>query len=189
MFTDKEHRGPFAFSEELGNLSIGTESGAENIIVSAQRVEENDKDLLLLGTSEKEEIRVPTNNVSAYSAPTYDTELLSLNETLPANSPQASSAFDDLLLGLGLPIVPNPNPTPSLPPLKLNAKAVLEPSTFQQKWRQLPISISQVHFQNYFIFTNDAFFRLLMILYFSCMMSRTTVFMVLYFFRLVFWVI
>ncbi|KAM7493242.1 hypothetical protein LguiB_027851 [Lonicera macranthoides] len=143
MFTDKEHRGPFAFSEELANLSIGTESGAENIIVSAQRVEENDKDLLLLGTSEKEEIRVPTNNVSAYSAPTYDTELLSLNETLPANSAQASSALDDLLLGLGLPTVPDPNPTPSLPPLKLNAKAVLEPSTFQQKWRQLPISISQ----------------------------------------------
>lgn len=42
MFTDKEHRGPFEFSDELGNLSIGGE--AANNVVSAQRVEENDKD-------------------------------------------------------------------------------------------------------------------------------------------------
>ncbi|GAB4837273.1 hypothetical protein Ancab_002175 [Ancistrocladus abbreviatus] len=33
---------------------------------------------------------------------------------------------------------------PPPPPLKLNAKAVLDPGTFQQKWRQLPISLSQL---------------------------------------------
>ncbi|KAK2986463.1 hypothetical protein RJ640_029696, partial [Escallonia rubra] len=147
MFTDKEHRGPFAFSEELGNLSIGAES-AENI-VSAQRVEANDQDLLL-STSEKEESRGPSNNGSAYSAPSYDSsaplvdshaqsELVSLDQTLP-QAPQASSAFDDLL-GLGFAVTPTPAASP--PPLRLNAKAVLDPNTFQQKWRQLPVSVSQ----------------------------------------------
>ncbi len=45
MFTDKEHRGPFEFSDELGNLSIGAES--TNDVVRANRVEANDKYLLL----------------------------------------------------------------------------------------------------------------------------------------------
>lgn len=134
MFTDKEHRGPFAFSEELGNLSIGVESVSN--VVSAQMVEANDNDLLL-STSEKEESRVPSSNGSAYSAPSYDA---STNQPLPAHSEQASLAIDDLL-GLGLAIAPNPAPSP--PPLKLNARSVLDPSTFQQKWRQLPISVSQ----------------------------------------------
>ncbi|KAK3004085.1 hypothetical protein RJ639_017885 [Escallonia herrerae] len=144
MFTDKEHRGPFAFSEELGNLSIGAES-AENI-VSAQRVDANDQDLLL-STSEKEESRGPSNNGSAYSAPSYDSsaplvashaqsELVSLDQTLP----QAPQAIDDLL---GLSFAVTPTPAASPPPLRLNAKAVLDPNTFQQKWRQLPVSISQ----------------------------------------------
>ncbi|KAF2296567.1 hypothetical protein GH714_000260 [Hevea brasiliensis] len=55
-FTDEEHRGPFEFSDKLGNLSTGAES--TNDVVRANRVEANDKDLLL-STSEKEESRVP----------------------------------------------------------------------------------------------------------------------------------
>lgn len=152
MFTDKEHRGPFEFSDELGNLSIGANS-ADNV-VPAHRVEANDKDLLL-STSEKEESRGATNNGSAYNAPIYDgtsvpkgasqtqPELAISNPMVPSHSPSSSLAIDDLL-GLGLPLEPASPPPP--PSLKLNAKAVLEPSTFQQKWRQLPISSSQVDF-------------------------------------------
>lgn len=148
MFTDKEYRGPFAFSEEVGSLSMSVES-ADNI-VSAQRVEENDKDLLL-STSEKEETKGPSNNGSAYSAPAYDgsaasqaqLDLVSLDTTSPASAPSASLAIDDLL-GIGLSLSPSPAPPP--PTLKLNAKAVLAPNAFQQKWRQLPISLSQVYF-------------------------------------------
>lgn len=153
MFTDKEHRGPFEFSDELGNLSIGAESAA-GTVVPAHRVEANDKDLLL-STSEKEEIKGPSNNGSAYSAPSYDgsavsaasqalSELTILNPSVPGLTPQSSLAIDDLL-GLGLPEIPSPAPAPSPPLLKLNSKAVLDPGTFQQKWRQLPISLSQVH--------------------------------------------
>ncbi|OMO91014.1 hypothetical protein COLO4_18700 [Corchorus olitorius] len=151
MFTDKEHRGPFEFSDELGNLSIGVEA-ADNV-VSAQRVEANDKDLLLT-TSEKEETRGSSHNGSAYTAP-YDgpatslyasqTQLIESAISNPASAgqaQQASLAIDDLL-GLGLPAAPSP-PPPS-PRLKLNSKAVLEPSTFQQKWRQLPVALSQEH--------------------------------------------
>ncbi|XP_027081038.1 beta-adaptin-like protein A [Coffea eugenioides] len=150
MFTDKEHRGPFAFSEELGSLSIGVES-ADNI-VTAQRVEANDKDLLL-GTSEKEESRGPGNNGSAYNAPAYDgspaltaapqtqLDLVSLDHTPAASVSSTSLAIDDLL-GLGLPVASTPAPPPP-PALELNPKAVLDPNSFQQKWRQLPISISQ----------------------------------------------
>lgn len=145
MFTDKEHQGPFAFSEELGNLSIGSEPADD--ILPAQRVQANDEDLLLT-TTEKEESRAHGNNDAAYNAPAYDDsslsqlaisqtegELLSLDQSVPADAPQASSAIDDLF-GLGLSIAPSP-------PLKLNSKPVLDPSTFQQKWRQLSVSISQ----------------------------------------------
>nr|GMD44254.1 beta-adaptin-like protein A [Ipomoea batatas] len=72
MFTDKEHRGPFAFSEELGNLSIGEESNDN--IASAQTVEANDKELLL-STSESEETKGPSNNGSEYSAPQAQMDL------------------------------------------------------------------------------------------------------------------
>ncbi|CAA2992341.1 beta-adaptin A [Olea europaea subsp. europaea] len=147
MFTDKEHRGPFAFSEELGNLSIDTDLA--NDVVPAQRVEENDKDLLL-STSEKEENHGSINNSSAYDAPSYDgsrmvgalqpqQDLVSLDQPPPANTP-ASLAMDDLF-GLGLPVAPSPTPPPLA--LKLNAKAVLDPNSFQQKWRQLPVAASQ----------------------------------------------
>ena len=160
MFTDKEHRGPFEFSDELGSLSIGVDS-ADNV-VPAHRVEANDKDLLL-STSEKEESRVATNYGSAYDAPLYNdtsmptgasqtqSELAISNPMVPSHSPSSSLAIDDLL-GLGLPLAPVSPPPP--PSLKLNAKAVLDPSTFQQKWRQLPISSSQVDFSihsNYLI--------------------------------------
>ncbi|XP_024963064.1 beta-adaptin-like protein A isoform X1 [Cynara cardunculus var. scolymus] len=163
MFTDKEHQGPFAFSEELGNLSIGSEPADD--ILPAQRVEANDEDLLLT-TTEKEESRAHGNNDSAYNAPAYDSslsqlavsqtegELVSLDQTVPADAPQASSAIDDLF-GLGLSIAPSPAPST---PLKLNSKAVLDPSTFQQKWRQLPVSISQV----------------LILLYLSCILYALT---------------
>lgn len=154
MFTDKEHRGPFEFSDELGNLSIGAESA--DAVVPAQRVEANDKDLLL-STSVEEETRVVSNNGSAYSAPSYEGSIGSLipqapsesavsNPSIPAPAPPSSSPIDDLL-GLGLPTVSAPAPAPSPPPLQLNSKAVLAPGTFQQKWRQLPISISLVCFQ------------------------------------------
>lgn len=150
MFTHKEHRGPFEFSDEIGHVSIGTESA--DTVVPANRVEANDKDLLL-STSEKEETKVPNNNSSAYSAPSYDltsvsvptsqlSDLVISNSTVP-DAPQSSSFAIDDLLGLGLPAAPAPAPSP--PPLKLNPKAVLDPTTFQQKWRQLPISLSQVY--------------------------------------------
>lgn len=142
MFTDKEHRGPFEFSEELGSLSVGAES-ADNVIQS-QRFESSDNDLLL-STSEKEESRVPTNNGSAYSAPDYSGSLVSASmqsESVVSNPSSqtstllSSSSIDDLL-GLGLPATPSP------PQLKLNAKPVLDPGTFQRKWGQLAISLSQ----------------------------------------------
>ncbi|XP_075661254.1 beta-adaptin-like protein A [Castanea sativa] len=140
MFTDKEHRGPFEFSDELGNLSIGAESAA-GTVVPAHRVEANDRDLLL-STSEKEEIRGLSNNGSAYNAPSYDgsavsaasqtlSELTILNPSVPRLAPQSSLAIDDLL-GLGLPEIPSSAPAPSPPLLKLNLKAVLDPGTFQQ---------------------------------------------------------
>lgn len=156
MFTDKEHRGPFEFSDEIGNLSIGVESAEAG--VPGHSVEANDKDLLL-STSEKEETRGPSTN-GAYSAP-YDSSLVSLaaSHTLPdlmssntsvlPSASQSSFAIDDLLgLGVSATPAPAPAPAPSPPPLKLNSKASLDASTFQQKWRQLPISISQVHCAN-----------------------------------------
>ncbi|KAF9615369.1 hypothetical protein IFM89_023020 [Coptis chinensis] len=139
MFTDKEHRGPFEFSEEVGNLSLGVES--VDIVAPAHRVEASDNDLLL-STSEKEEIRGPSNNGSAYNAPAYDSALQTQSElTVPSSSlstysAQASSPIDDLL-GLGLPTTLSP------PPLNLNAKAAIEPGAFQRKWGQLPVSSSQ----------------------------------------------
>ncbi|KAJ4953193.1 hypothetical protein NE237_030025 [Protea cynaroides] len=149
MFTDKEHRGPFEFSEELGILSVGVES--DDNVSPAQRVEASDNDLLL-STSEKEESRGPSSNGSAYSAPAYDSSAVSVtasqtqlvstsqNQALPAYTPQASLAIDDLL-GLSSPAAPAPTPSPST--LKLNARAVLDPSSFQRKWGQLSVSLSQ----------------------------------------------
>ncbi|XP_010254119.1 PREDICTED: beta-adaptin-like protein A isoform X2 [Nelumbo nucifera] len=146
MFTDKEHRGPFEFSEELGSLSVGVES-AHNVI-PAQRVDANDNDLLL-STSEKEENKGPSSNGSSYNAPVYDGSIsLTVSQTqtetpysspaLPTQASQSTLAIDDLL-GLGLPAAPSPVP----PPLKLNVRAALDPNTFQRKWGQLPVSLTQ----------------------------------------------
>ncbi|KAL1830597.1 hypothetical protein ACET3Z_000248 [Daucus carota] len=146
MFTDKEYRGPFAFSEEFGNMSIGVES--EENAASSQRVEASDKELLL-NTSEKED-KVLSNNGSAYSAPAYDgylnaaasqvqSDLVSLEPPLPSHPPKTSSGIDLLSLGLSI----KPTPAPTAPTLKLNAKPVLDPNTFQQKWRQLQVSVAQ----------------------------------------------
>ncbi|KAK4787411.1 hypothetical protein SAY86_011244 [Trapa natans] len=138
MFTDKEHRGPFEFSDELGNLSIEPD-------VSAQHVEADDEDLLL-STSEKGDVGFPLNG-SSYSAPSYDSSKplsasntssdLAILETSVHHQASASLAIDDLL-GLGLSTTPAPAP----PTLSLNPKAILDPGTFQQKWRQLPVSLS-----------------------------------------------
>ncbi|KAJ0626225.1 putative armadillo-like helical, TBP domain superfamily, beta-adaptin appendage [Helianthus annuus] len=108
MFTDKEHQGPFAFSEEVGNIAV-----------------DNDEDLLL-GTATKQD---------SSSLPHQTAALVSLDQTEP-HAEQTNSVIDDLF-GLGL------SSSPAPPPLKLNAKAVLDPTTFQQKWRQLPVSTSQ----------------------------------------------
>lgn len=143
LFTDKEHRGPFEFSEDLGNISLGIDP-SDNVI-PAQDFDASDNDLLL-STSEKDESRVPLNSDSAYSAPDYDASA-SLVSTqvqsdpfsthgVPTYTPQPTSAIDDLL-GLGLTVAALP------PSLKLSPKAALDPGTFQKKWAQLPISLSQ----------------------------------------------
>ncbi|MED6109287.1 hypothetical protein PIB30_032054 [Stylosanthes scabra] len=146
MFTDKEHRGTFEFSDELANLSINAESG--DSAVPAQRVEANDNDLLL-GITEKEEGRDAASNGSAYSAPSYDgasstsqslADLAFSNTSRSGQAPASSFAIDDLL---GLDFSVGAAASPSPPPLSLNPKAVLDPGTYQQKWRQLPISLSE----------------------------------------------
>lgn len=136
MFTDKEHQGPFAFSEEMvGNLSIGAEEPAadDNILPDQRMVKAYDEDLLL-STAEKEESRANNDsyeNSSSQSHQGGNGDLLSLTQSPPQLA--ATSPIDDLF-GFGLSIPP---------PLKLNAKPILDPGTFQQKWRQLPLAISQ----------------------------------------------
>ena len=146
IFTDKEHRGPFEFSDELGSTSITPEVSSD--IVPAQQFEANDKDLLL-STDEKDDNKgLSSNNGSAYTAPYESSNISSQMQELAISGPAASatttqSSFDfDDLLGLGLSTAPAPTPSPPL--LKLNARAALDPRAFQQKWRQLPISLSQV---------------------------------------------
>ncbi|VVB14127.1 unnamed protein product [Arabis nemorensis] len=148
MFTDKEHRGPFEFSDELGNIPITPEASSD--IVPAQQFEANDKDLLL-STDEKDDNKgLINNNGSAYTAPSYESSSNTITSQMqelaisgPATStttPQSSFGFDDLF-GLGVSTAPAPTPSPPL--LKLNPRAALDPSAFQQKWRQLPISLTQ----------------------------------------------
>lgn len=146
MFTDKEHRGPFEFSDELGSTSITPEASSD--IVPAQQYEANDKDLLL-STDEKDDNKgLSSNNGSAYTAPYESSNISSQMQELAISGPAASatttqSSFDfDDLLGLGLSTAPVPTPSPPL--LKLNPRASLDPRAFQQKWRQLPISSTQV---------------------------------------------
>jgi hypothetical protein len=156
LFTDKEHRGPFVYSEDLTNLTVGAED-PENVM-SAQRYQENDNDLLL-STSDKEDNGTRASNgssTSAYNAPSdlMSPSLLSLQllaETALVNaggqtSPSPSNFSLDDLLGLGVTEAPSPPPQPAL---TLNSKPVLDPGTFQRKWGQLALSLSQVC---YFLF-------------------------------------
>lgn len=137
MFTDKEHRGPFEFAEELGSLTLDPDS-VENVI-SVQSYGSSDNDLLL-SSFEKEESGAVANNDSAYSSPAYSTSLIPdadfLSLTAPSIPSQPSSVLDDLL-GLGMPVTPPPLA------LKLNPKAVLDPGSFQRKWGQLTTTVSQ----------------------------------------------
>ncbi|TVU35861.1 hypothetical protein EJB05_17768 [Eragrostis curvula] len=145
MFTDKEHRGPFEYSEDLTNLTVGAED-PENVI-SAQRYQENDNDLLL-STSDKEDSGTRASNGSSTSSYNAPSDLISsqpLVETTPMNAggPTSSSlsnfSLDDLL-GLGVTESPAPLPPPAL---TLNSKPVLDPGTFQRKWGQLALSLTQ----------------------------------------------
>ncbi|KAL5220509.1 hypothetical protein ABZP36_025222 [Zizania latifolia] len=149
MFTDKEHRGPFEYSEDLSNLTVGAETSEK--VISAQRYQENDNDLLL-STSDKEDIGTAASNGSAstYNAPSdlIGPSLLSsqtpsetslINPGGPTYSSQSNFSLDDLL-GLGVPEAPAAPPAPAL---TLNSKPVLDPGTFQKKWGQLALSLSQ----------------------------------------------
>ncbi|KAK8970267.1 Beta-adaptin-like protein A [Platanthera guangdongensis] len=137
MFTNKEHRGPFEFAEELGSLSLDPDT-VENVI-PVQSYGSSDNDLLL-GSFEKEDSRAVANNDSAYSAPGYSTSLIPdadlLTLTMPSIPSQPSPVLVDLL-GLGTPDAPPP------PALKLNPKGVLDPGSFQRKWGQLTTTVSQ----------------------------------------------
>ncbi|GER32517.1 AP-2 complex subunit beta-1 [Striga asiatica] len=146
MFTDKEHRGPFAFSDGLVNMSISAEP--DDSMAIAQGVEANDKDLLL-STSEKEESLGYANNGSANDGPSYNSnlaakpggglmDLVSLDQPITVSQTGASLAIDELL-GLG---ISGDGPNPGPPSLVLSAKASVDPNVFQQKWRQLPVSIT-----------------------------------------------
>ncbi|CAI0408526.1 unnamed protein product [Linum tenue] len=150
MFTDKDHRGPFEFSDEIGNLTVGVESEHE---VPATSVDANETSDLLLSTTEKEETRAMVANGSDYTAPLYDSSSralpsqgqseLAITSLLGTSDPgpQASMAIDDLLMGLDLTAPPAPASAP--PSLKLNARAALDAGSFQRKWRELPVAISQ----------------------------------------------
>ncbi|KAG2599262.1 hypothetical protein PVAP13_5KG383200 [Panicum virgatum] len=134
MFTDKEHRGPFEYSEDLTNLAVGTE--AQENVISAQRYQENDNDLLL-STSDKEDNGTRASNGSAtstYNAPSdlIGSSLISsqtpaeaslINTGGPTYSSQSNFSLDDLL-GLGVTETPAPPPPPAL---TLNSKPVLDP--------------------------------------------------------------
>ncbi|XP_037405960.1 beta-adaptin-like protein A [Triticum dicoccoides] len=145
MFTDKEHRGTFEYSEDLANLTIGAE--APETVISAQRYQENDNDLLL-STSDKEDNGIRSSNgsyTSTYNAPSdllssqTPAETALINPGSSTYSTQTNFSLDDLL-GLGVPDAPAPPPPPAL---ALNSKPVLDPATFQKKWGQLALSFSQ----------------------------------------------
>lgn len=156
MFTDKDHRGPFEYSEDLTNLAVGTE--AQENVISAQRYQENDNDLLL-STSDKEDNGTRASNGSSTSTYNAPSDLIGLNSQTqsetslintggPAYSSQSNFSLDDLL-GLGVTEASAPPPPPAL---TLNSKPVLDPSTFQRKWGQLALALTQVC--NYQVFTH-----------------------------------
>ncbi|NP_001311011.1 Beta-adaptin-like protein A-like [Zea mays] len=149
MFTDREHREPFEYSEDLTSLTVGAED-PENVI-SAQRYQENDNDLLL-STSDKEDNGTRASNGSSTSAYNAPSDLISpslissqtpaetslVNTGGPTHSSQSNFSLDDLL-GIGVTEAPAPTP----PALTLNSKPVLDPGTFQRKWGQLALALSQ----------------------------------------------
>lgn len=147
MFTDKEHRGPFEYSEDLTNLAVGAE--AQENVISAQRYQENDNDLLL-STSDKEDNGTRASNGSSTSTYNAPSDLIGLSSQTPAEtslistggpaySSQSNFSLDDLL-GLGVTEAPAPAPPPAL---TLNSKPVLDPGTFQRKWGQLALALTQ----------------------------------------------
>ncbi|KAF7029877.1 hypothetical protein CFC21_041519 [Triticum aestivum] len=145
MFTDKEHRGTFEYSEDLANLTVGAD--APETVISAQRYQENDNDLLL-STSDKEDNGIRSSNgsyTSTYNAPSdllssqTPAETALINPSSSTYSTQTNFSLDDLL-GLGVPDASAPPPPPAL---ALNSKPVLDPATFQKKWGQLALSFSQ----------------------------------------------
>ncbi|AQK96809.1 Adaptin region family protein [Zea mays] len=145
MFTDKEHRGPFEYSEDLTGLTEDPEN-----VISAQRYQENDNDLLL-STSDKEDNGTRASNGSSTSTYNAPSDLISpslISSQAPAEtslvntggtySSQSNFSLDDLL-GLSVTEAPAlPQPT-----LALNSKPVLDPGTFQRKWGQLALALSQ----------------------------------------------
>ncbi|VAH77720.1 unnamed protein product [Triticum turgidum subsp. durum] len=145
VFTDKEHRGTFEYSEDLANLTVGAD--APETVISAQRYQENDNDLLL-STSDKEDNGIRSSNgsyTSTYNAPSdllssqTPAETALINPSSSTYSTQTNFSLDDLL-GLGVPDASAPPPPPAL---ALNSKPVLDPATFQKKWGQLALSFSQ----------------------------------------------
>ena len=134
MFLDKEHRGgPIEFSDEVTSVAESTDT---------MHVDANDNDLLL-SASEKEDMKglaSISNGSSAYHAPlTSSDQSLSNSLVITGVSQQSSSSAIDDLLGLGFPSIPV-----ARAPLALIAKPVLSPADFQLKWRQLPITSTQV---------------------------------------------
>jgi hypothetical protein len=136
MFLDKEHSrgGAIEFSDEVTSVTEST--------TDAMHVDASDNDLLL-SASEKEDIKgvaSTSNGSSAYHAPLASSDPgASPLQQSSSSSSTSSSAIDDLL-GLGVPIVP----VAHAPLLTLTARPVLSPADFQLKWKQLPITSTQV---------------------------------------------
>ncbi|KAL5078597.1 hypothetical protein RYX36_007018 [Vicia faba] len=92
-----------------------------------------------------------SNSNSLYNAPSYNgsapsatsqplADLAFSSTSATGQAPASIMAIDDLF-GLDFSVGTATTLPPS--PLTLNPKAVLDPGTFQQKWRQLPISLSE----------------------------------------------
>ncbi|KAL5078598.1 hypothetical protein RYX36_007019 [Vicia faba] len=92
-----------------------------------------------------------SNSNSLYNAPSYNgyapsatsqplADLAFSSTSATGQAPASIMAIDDLF-GLDFSVGTATKLPPS--PLTLNPKAVLDPGTFQQKWHQLPISLSE----------------------------------------------
>jgi hypothetical protein len=132
-------------------LAVGAQA-PENVI-SAERYQENDNDLLL-STSDKEDNGTRASNGSSASTYNAPSDLIGLSSQTPAETSlistggptyasQSNFSLDDLL-GLGVTEAPPP------PALTLNSKPVLDPGTFQKKWGQLALAQTQVCYKSGF---------------------------------------